>query len=115
MSRFTTPPQIQQLKAANAGEIAFTDAGIHSVGRTFDALVTLVALIANSLLSSFSLETPVLPTGESPVLSAPTQYTEVVIEDSEVASLTTSFSIETPTFPTGESPTLSRTVFTSVS
>jgi hypothetical protein len=114
MSRFTTPPQIQQLKAANAGQIAFCDAGIHSVSRTFNALVTLVSSLSKSLVSAFSLETPVF-SAQTPVLGAPAASTEVLLEDSETASLVTAFSLQTPVFPAGESPTISRAIFTSVS
>lgn len=77
MSRFPVLPQIKQLRAANAGVIAFADGGFLVVGVVPLAFAAQFVGFSFSLVAVPSLVSSILADGGTHAPSAPVLFTEV--------------------------------------
>lgn len=77
MTKFLFPPQIQQLKAANAGKIALFDSGVHAIAvvATAFAAAFIEKAIAFSMVDT--LETAAILDGGTHAM-ATTTFSEVI-------------------------------------
>lgn len=113
MSKFTVSRQIQQLKAANAGQIALGDSGVHHIGVAMLAVVSQLVSFAVAVIAASSLVTPTMPTGQNLAIGA-SQYDEVVQQGTKSISFSIAESVVTVTAMPSESPTIGVAIFTNV-
>lgn len=113
MSKFLFPPQIQQLRAANAGQIALADSGVHMIG--VSKFTIAAQLVGKSIVLALvsALGTVTITANQTPTVSR-TTFTEVASLVTKSISLSIVSALETPTFPAGESPVVGVAIFTDV-
>jgi len=115
MSRFTTPPQIQQLKAANAGVIAFADGGTLPIGVVPVAFAAQFVGFNVSLLTVEAVVASLLADGGVHAPSAPSLFTEVLSQVNKAISFSITEVLQAITSMPSESPAVGVVTFTSVS
>lgn len=114
MSRFTTPPQIQQLKAANAGIIAFADAGASAIGVVPVAFAAQFVGFNVSLFTTNALVASLLADAGTHALGVPSLFTEVFSQFNKAVSFSIAQVLEALTGTPSESPSVGVATFTSV-
>lgn len=114
MSKFTTPPQIQQLKAANAGIIAFADAGAPSIGVVSSAFSAQFVGFNVSLLPVNALVASLLADAGTHALGVPVLFTEVLSQFNKAVSFSIAQVLEALTGMPSQSPAVGVATFTSV-
>lgn len=106
MSKFTFPPMIQQLRAANAGQIALADSGTHLIGKLVEAIVTSLVTMFVSVFSTESLGTTAILPNESPTIGV-VEYDEIEQEGLSSISFTSTETLEPLTAMPTEAPVMS--------
>lgn len=112
MSKFIFPPQIQQLKAANAGVIAFADGGLLPIGIVPVAFSAQFVGFNISLFSVEAVVASILSDGGTHALGVPSLFTEVFSQFNQVISFSISQVLEALTGMPSESMALGVATFT---
>lgn len=114
MSKFILSPQIKQLRAANAGQVALADGGLLAIGKVSVAFAAQLAAKAINLSLVDALIAHTLADGGSHSVGA-AFFTEVINQSNIAIALSLVNAIEPVTATPAESPAIGVAIFTSVS
>lgn len=115
MSKFIFPPQIQQLRAANAGVIAFADGGLLPIGVVPVAFSAQFVGFNISLLTVEAVVSAALADAGTHAPGVPSLFTEIFSQFNKAISFSITEALQALSGTPSESPSVGVATFTSVS